>query len=320
MKKCSDLTNQKFGKLTAVKLVQPHINPSGRKRTQWLCQCDCGNTLVVLAESLKSGNTKSCGCIRVDNGLKQTEALIGTKFGKLTVIKRVPDDRNVAVKKVRYECLCECGKTTIITGQHLKSGVTNSCGCIKSPNIVGKKFGKLTVIDRVLDTKFPNKKRYINKCLCECGGITYVKTENLNSGEVQSCGCLLSKGESKINNWLKNNNYLYKIHYHVPNMLYSNHSYPYFDFAIFDNNKIKLLIEYQGTIHYYYKNSGWNTKESFKQRQIKDQEKRKLCQQFNIPLEEIPYWDFDNIELILNTLMSKYNINTAKILDEIDQR
>ena len=38
------------------------------KRDRWigaLCQCDCGNVLVVRAASLGTGNTKSCGCLKI---------------------------------------------------------------------------------------------------------------------------------------------------------------------------------------------------------------------------------------------------------------
>lgn len=59
-KNFKDLTNQKFGKLTA---KQPIFNEY-KKRYDWLCQCDCGNNIIVLGSSLTSGNTQSCGCIK----------------------------------------------------------------------------------------------------------------------------------------------------------------------------------------------------------------------------------------------------------------
>ena len=55
-----DLTNQRFGKLIA---KQPIFNEY-KKRYVWLCQCDCGNEIIVLGSSLSNGNTQSCGCIK----------------------------------------------------------------------------------------------------------------------------------------------------------------------------------------------------------------------------------------------------------------
>lgn len=54
-----DLTNQKFGNLTVIK----YIGQRGRRRTFWLCKCDCGNIVEIDGDHLKSGHTKSCGCL-----------------------------------------------------------------------------------------------------------------------------------------------------------------------------------------------------------------------------------------------------------------
>ncbi len=58
--KLIDLTGQRFRRLVVV-------HREGHNRwgsIKWLCQCDCGNTSVVRADSLKTGNTSSCGCNR----------------------------------------------------------------------------------------------------------------------------------------------------------------------------------------------------------------------------------------------------------------
>ena len=60
-----DLTGQKFERLTVIKPAQ-----NKGKRTAWLCKCDCGNEVVVLTESLRSNNTKSCGCLRTETARK----------------------------------------------------------------------------------------------------------------------------------------------------------------------------------------------------------------------------------------------------------
>ena len=53
-----DLTGQKFGRLTVIRFDH---SQNGRK--YYLCQCDCGNLKTVSSHGLKSGNTKSCGCL-----------------------------------------------------------------------------------------------------------------------------------------------------------------------------------------------------------------------------------------------------------------
>lgn len=60
MGKVKDLTGQRFGRLVVLK--QEGRN-SSRKIT-WLCKCDCGNECVVVGNSLSTGNTVSCGCLR----------------------------------------------------------------------------------------------------------------------------------------------------------------------------------------------------------------------------------------------------------------
>lgn len=57
-----DLTGIVFGRLTAIKRVYKN----GEKRTIWACKCSCGKTTEVWSYSLIRGNTRSCGCIRVE--------------------------------------------------------------------------------------------------------------------------------------------------------------------------------------------------------------------------------------------------------------
>lgn len=40
-----------------------YISPKGSKFIKWLCQCDCGNEIITTGSCLKSGSTKSCGCL-----------------------------------------------------------------------------------------------------------------------------------------------------------------------------------------------------------------------------------------------------------------
>lgn len=58
-------------------------------------------------------------------------------------------------------------------------------------NLVGQKFGMLTVIERADDVG----DRVGWRCRCDCGNIVVVRDNNLKQGSTKSCGCLLGKWE-----------------------------------------------------------------------------------------------------------------------------
>ena len=66
-----DLTNQKFGKLTALK----YDHTSTSKKSIWLCKCDCGAYNLVSSNDLVSGKTQSCGCVKSRGEEKIAEIL-----------------------------------------------------------------------------------------------------------------------------------------------------------------------------------------------------------------------------------------------------
>lgn len=63
MKRRYDLIGQKYGRLLVIAEATPYIEPSGKRRYMWECLCDCGKTVTVMACNLRTGHTKSCGCI-----------------------------------------------------------------------------------------------------------------------------------------------------------------------------------------------------------------------------------------------------------------
>ena len=131
----TDITGQKYGKLTAIKLY--HTTRNG---AFWLCQCECGNTCVVSEDNLKTGKTNSCGCTRASK-----RSLIGKKFGKLTVLAKT--DERYSDGSILYECLCDCGNIVKTTSSRLKSGHVKSCGCehYLSEDLTGRTFNHLKV-------------------------------------------------------------------------------------------------------------------------------------------------------------------------------
>lgn len=71
-----DLTGQKFERLTVVGRADDYISPTtGKHIARWLCQCSCGNPnlIKVIGSHLKNKNTKSCGCLRIEQSSKSTK-------------------------------------------------------------------------------------------------------------------------------------------------------------------------------------------------------------------------------------------------------
>lgn len=62
-------------KLTVVQQVEDHITSSGHRYSQWLCKCQCGNKIIVRGAYLKTGNTKSCGCFKLEYSKKHIKEL-----------------------------------------------------------------------------------------------------------------------------------------------------------------------------------------------------------------------------------------------------
>lgn len=62
-----DLSGQRFGRLVVIRQGEDYVSPSNKHRTQWQCQCDCGNTVLVEQSNLIRGNSNSCGCLNLDN-------------------------------------------------------------------------------------------------------------------------------------------------------------------------------------------------------------------------------------------------------------
>lgn len=58
-----DLVGQRFGNLVVTRKAPNHRQPGGKSVVMWECMCDCGNSIITTGGSLKSGHTKSCGCL-----------------------------------------------------------------------------------------------------------------------------------------------------------------------------------------------------------------------------------------------------------------
>lgn len=127
--------------------------------------------------------------------------LTGQRFGRLTVIEK--DTSKGTKRGAFWRCRCDCGKIKTIGSGALRNGLTQSCGCLNKEiishpkdlsDMIGKKFGKLTVIKREPNHITPSgQKKAMWLCKCDCGNTTITSSESLKDGHTKSCGCLPKK-------------------------------------------------------------------------------------------------------------------------------
>lgn len=86
-----NIEGEKFGRLTVVSKIDSEENGS----SLWLCGCECGNEVIVSSARLKSGNTKSCGCLQREkvreigcNNWKGGIQIISTHLRSLGIVKQ----------------------------------------------------------------------------------------------------------------------------------------------------------------------------------------------------------------------------------------
>ena len=232
--------------------------------------------------------------------MAQLKNEIGNTYGYLTVIARTENDKE---GRAQWLCQCKCGNQVIVRGKALRNGNTKSCGCYQKErasqsnmdrvgSLVGKKFGKLTVIcENGFITHTSGKKSRIYYCECDCGNIVpAAQHQYLVCGDLTSCGCLRSKGEYQIEQLLKEYNIKYIREYSFSDLV---DDLPLrFDFAIFNENKLIGLIEFQGEQHYIPSNGFYN--ETLIEH---DKMKKEYCKNHNIPLIEIRYKKNYNLKI-----------------------
>jgi hypothetical protein len=120
--------------------------------------------------------------------------LAGMRFGRLVVIAYAGGG------KWAWSCVCDCGARVLIRGDHLRRGVTRSCGCLnrewirarnieRKINLTGKRFGRWTV------NAYAENGNWF--CVCDCGMTGSIAGGNLRRGHSKSCGCLASELSSK---------------------------------------------------------------------------------------------------------------------------
>ncbi|OMC99153.1 hypothetical protein MKX34_26575 [Paenibacillus sp. FSL R5-0636] len=111
----SDLTGRKYGRLLVI-----GISEKRSKSTKWICKCDCGKEKAVIDYNLKSGHTKSCGCLRRETAKlsNTTHGLSKTRFYQCwrDMIDRTTREENSAYENYGGRGISVCEKWKIFEG------------------------------------------------------------------------------------------------------------------------------------------------------------------------------------------------------------
>lgn len=289
-----DYIGQRFGRLVVIGEVP--IAERNCKTRLMICQCDCGNIVNVRAPNLASGNSTSCGCFAKENARKLYERkVIGERFGRLLVESTYYDNKD----KRRAKCLCDCGNYTDVMVGDLFSGMTRSCGCLRSESthnrrfedITGQVFNELTAIRRVEDYISPNGNHMTQWLFkCSCGREYIADVRNVKSGRTKSCGHIgKSYPEYLFNKFLIDHNIKFNFNAKLDGLINPNTNRPLFmDFVIYRNDGSFFVIEHQGEQHFYTNDRDRHIRGK-SQRNITDQLKKDYCIEKDIVLYETRY-------------------------------
>lgn len=285
---------KKYNKLTIFK--KDDFKTAQYNQPYYFCQCECGNIVSVRLSNLIYNGVKSCGCIRFKN-----DKYIGQRFNMLTILSR-NIERTLEKKKTYYNVQCDCGNIVIMRGDNIFNGHNHSCGCMNHKanikDMLGQIVGCWEIIEQIPSPAWDTTTGAWWRCKCvKCGEEKIYKGKHLLLDRVARCSLDRgSNGEIKIRTLLQENNLTFKEQYVIPELKSVSRHSLYFDFAIFKNNSIQSLIEYQGQQHYEPVEYFGGT-EHFLKQQKNDELKRQYCLEHNIPLIEIPYTHYNNLSL-----------------------
>ena len=293
-----DLTGKKFENLTVLYRGEDIIQDGKRRRVRWHCLCNCGREFDVISDNLKRRQNMTCNeCAKKIRGESQRKNAVGNKYGRLTILEMLP---NSGATKVR--CMCDCGNEYIGCQTDIVSGHTKSCGCLQSEiaSLTNTKdwtgYVAKSGVKFIRQNHKNNSGQLVWECQCPiCHNSFYELPAKVNNGHTTSCGCRIqSFGESYIQLLLENIKANFIPQYTFPDCKYINTLH--FDFAIFYNDKLLGLVEYDGKQH-FEPIDFFGGKEGFEKTKKRDEVKNIYCTTRNIPLLRIPYTlSFDDIK------------------------
>jgi hypothetical protein len=184
-----DITGNTYNELTAISFS--HVEDG---RAFWLFRCSCGTEKILKAKPVVAGKTRSCGHLLKTNTRRKD--ITGNTYGLLTPLMYSHSTTSQTGRTaVFWFCHCECGTITVKGREELETpcSYVRSCGCLD--NISGQVFGRLTALYPL--PELGSARGVLWFYICDCGTEVVHNTDQINRGEVRSCGCLQREAASK---------------------------------------------------------------------------------------------------------------------------
>jgi hypothetical protein len=245
--------------------------------------------------------------------MKYTPELKGKTFERWTIIGKASDDETL-YNKFKVKCKCQCGTIRDVLWRSLIQGTSLSCGCLNLERSkekltqvlpIGSIFGKWTVIGPPISR---NKSTFY-LCHCECGTEREVNRYSLVTNKSMSCGCLQSKGEYSIKQYLQDRQIIFETQYSFDDCRSPKNRKLKFDFAVFDDEgHLELIIEFQGSQHTILnpkQGKFVQSEEKFQTTQLYDKIKQQFLTMNKIPHVFISYKEIRDIGEILDNLIRR---------------
>ena len=175
------MTGQRFGQLTVLRRDEnDYITPSGERKVQWICQCDCGAIKSIVAGSLLNGRTQSCG--------KHKEA-----WNKGKIITEAPhyilhDDYVSGILSSGVEFIFDLDDYNLVTqynwfispNGYIKTGAT--IGTLRFLHRLILNASKDEYVDHINHNPLDNRKCNLRICTCSQNGANNKQSQSIYRG------------------------------------------------------------------------------------------------------------------------------------------
>ncbi|MDD4804632.1 MAG: zinc-ribbon domain-containing protein [Candidatus Pacebacteria bacterium] len=288
-------------------IVNPNIKILGEYKNNYTkikCKCLHDNFIWTVKPYFLLNGESTCP---VCNGRRLTPDIFKEKFYKIHKNIKLLSEFMSHDTKVKCQCLIDNHVWYAMPSNLLQGKGCSKCRDRKKTKTNDEFLRELYNVNQYI---LPlDKYEKINKKIrfrCQICGHVWETTPSHTLRGSGCPKCKSSKGEKKISKYLKDRSIMSFSQYKFDDLLGVGGGYLSYDFYVPDNN---LLIEYQGEFHDNSESvKNFQTEEDFIKQQEHDRKKRNYAKLHNIDLLEIWYYDFNNIEEILNRELNKYMI------------